>query len=218
MINVKIAPSVLSLSIDKIKDAVKVLEEYGAAYVHCDVLDGIFAPNVSDGINMVKIAKEYSNLPKDVHLMIMNPEEKIKDYVDAGADIITFHESSTKKTDEILDMIHSYGLKAGLVLNPDVPVNSIIPYLDKLDVVMLMGVFPGFSGQKFIPYVEDKIVELKNLVKDRNILIQLDGGVNASNIEKLVGLGLDIVVGGSSVFNAPSIKEGIEALKFADEK
>ena len=215
MINVKISPSVLSVDMDKMADAVKDLAKYGADYVHCDCLDGVFAPNTSDGIRMVKICKANSTLPLDVHLMIMNPEDYIKDYVDAGADIITFHEAASKDTQKTLDLIHSYGKKAGLVLNPDVEVKSVIPYLDSVDVIMLMGVFPGFSGQKFIEYVLDKIVELKELVKGRNILIELDGGVKAANIREMVDRGVDICVGGSSVFNAPTIKEGIDALKNA---
>ena len=215
MINVKISPSVLSVPMDKIGDAVKDLKKFGADYVHCDCLDGVFAPNTSDGIKMVKICKANSELPLDVHLMIMNPDKYIKDYVDAGADIITFHESACTKTAETLDLIHSYGKKAGLVLNPDVEVKSVIPYLDKVDVIMLMGVFPGFSGQKFIEYVLDKIVELKKIIGNRNILIELDGGVKSSNIKEMVDRGVDICVGGSSVFNAPTIKEGIDALKNA---
>ena len=185
MINVKISPSVLSVPMDKIGDAVKDLKKFGADYVHCDCLDGVFAPNTSDGIKMVKICKANSELPLDVHLMIMNPDMYIKDYVDAGADIITFHESACTKTAETLDRIHSFGKKAGLVLNPDVEVKSVIPYLDKVDVIMLMGVFPGFSGQKFIEYVLDKIVELKNIIGNRNILIELDGGVKSSNIKEI---------------------------------
>lgn len=216
MINVKISPSVLSVPMDQIPNAVKDLESFGADYVHCDCLDGVFAPNTSDGIQMVKYAKKYSNLPKDVHLMIMDPDKYIKDYVDAGADIITFHESACKDTSACLDLIHSYGIKAGLVLNPDVDVKTVIPYLDKVDVIMLMGVFPGFSGQKFIEYVLDKVTQLKEIIGDRNILVELDGGVKSSNIRTIVDRGVDIVVGGSSVFNAPTIKEGIEALKNAD--
>ena len=215
MINVKISPSVLSVDIEKMGDAVKDLKTYGADYVHVDCLDGVFAPNTSDGIRMTKICKANSELPLDVHLMIMNPDKFIKDYVDAGADIITFHEAACTCTSETLDLIHSYGKKAGLVLNPDVPVNTVIPYLDKVDVIMLMGVFPGFSGQKFIEYVLDKIVELKKIIGDRNILIELDGGVKAANIREIVERGVDICVGGSSVFNAPTIKEGIDALKNA---
>ena len=125
MINVKISPSVLSVDIEKIGDAVKDLAKFGADYVHCDCLDGVFAPNTSDGIRMVKICKANSTLPLDVHLMIMNPDKYIKDYVDAGADIITFHEAACTKTAETLDLIHSYGKKAGLVLNPDVEVSKI---------------------------------------------------------------------------------------------
>jgi len=215
MINVKISPSVLSVDMEKMGDAVKDLAKYGADFVHCDCLDGVFAPNTSDGIRMVKICKANSTLPLDVHLMIMNPDKYIKDYVDAGADIITFHESACTRTAETLDLIHSYGLKAGLVLNPDVDVKTVIPYLDKLDVVMLMGVFPGFSGQKFIESVLDKIVELRQIINGRNILIELDGGVKATNIKEMVNRGVDICVGGSSVFNASSIKEGIDALKNA---
>lgn len=212
MINVKISPSVLSVPLDQMGDAVKDLARLGATYVHIDCLDGVFAPNTSDGIAMTKICKANSTLPMDVHLMIMEPEKYIEDYVKAGADIILFHESASKDTSKTLDLIHSFNIKAGLVLNPDVPVSSIIPYLDKIDVVMLMGVFPGFSGQKFIPAVLDKVVELKNLVKGRDILIELDGGVKAENIREIVEKGVDICVGGSSVFNASSIEAGLSAL------
>ena len=215
MINVKISPSVLSVPMENMADAVKDLAKFGATYVHVDCLDGVFAPNTSNGIEMTKICRANSTLPLDVHLMIMEPERYIKDYVDAGADIITFHESASKNTSKTLDLIHSFGKKAGLVLNPDVAVSTVIPYLDKVEVIMLMGVYPGFSGQ-FIPEVLDKVVELKNLVKDRDILIELDGGVKASNIAQIVSKGVDICVGGSSVFNASSIEEGLKALLTAE--
>ena len=216
MINVKISPSVLSVPMENMADAVKDLAKFGSTYVHVDCLDGVFAPNTSNGIEMTKICRANSSLPLDVHLMIMEPEKYIKDYVDAGADIITFHESASKNTSKTLDLIHSFGKKAGLVLNPDVAVSTVIPYLDKVEVIMLMGVYPGFSGQKFIPEVLDKVVELKNLVKDRDILIELDGGVKASNIAQIVSKGVDICVGGSSVFNASSIEEGLKALLSAE--
>ena len=211
-----VSPSILSADFVNLERDIKRVEDAGADWIHVDVMDGHFVPNITIGIPVVKAIKRIARVPLDVHLMIMEPEKYIKDYVDAGADIITFHESASKNTSKTLDLIHSFGKKAGLVLNPDVAVSTVIPYLDKVEVIMLMGVYPGFSGQKFIPEVLDKVVELKNLVKDRDILIELDGGVKANNIAQIVSKGVDICVGGSSVFNASSIEEGLKALLSAE--
>ncbi len=213
--NVKISPSILSADFANMGEAVSKLAEWGADWVHCDVMDGMFCPNFTFGPPMIKAIRKHTNLPLDVHLMITKPERYIDKFLEAGADIITFHAEASESVEEIIDTVHRHGKKVGLVLNPNIEVKSIVKYLDMVDLVMLMGVYPGFSAQKFIPETMDKISQLKELIGDRTVEIEFDGGVSVDNIAEMRQRGLSIAVSGSFIFGARSPKDTILALKSA---
>ena len=195
--------------------AVSQLADWGADWVHCDVMDGMFCPNFTFGPPMIKAIRKHTDLPLDVHLMITKPERYIDKFLQAGADIITFHAEASESVEAIIDAVHRHGKKVGLVLNPNIEVSSIGKYIDMVDLVMLMGVYPGFSAQKFIPETMEKISQLKELIGDRNVEIEFDGGVSVDNIAEMVQRGLNIAVSGSFIFGAEEPKKAIDALKNA---
>ncbi len=209
----KISPSILSADFAKMGEDVSKLAEWGADWVHCDVMDGVFCPNITFGIPMIKAIKKYTDLPLDVHLMIVNPERYVDKFLDAGADIITFHPEVSDDVQNIVDTVHRHGKTVGVVLNPNIEVKSIEKYLDMVDLVMLMGVYPGFSAQKFIESTMDKISQLKALIGNRNVLIEFDGGVSVDNIKEMRRRGLDVAVSGSYVFGAKDPAQAIRSLK-----
>lgn len=209
----KISPSILSADFAKMGEDVSKLAEWGADWVHCDVMDGVFCPNITFGIPMIKAIKKYTDLPLDVHLMIVNPERYVDKFLDAGADIITFHPEVSDDVQNIVDTVHRHGKTVGVVLNPNIEVKSIEKYLDMVDLVMLMGVYPGFSAQKFIESTMDKISQLKALIGNRNVLIEFDGGVSVDNIKEMRRRGLDVAVSGSYVFGAKDPVQAIRSLK-----
>lgn len=213
MSNIKISPSILSADFANMGQAVAALKGWGADWVHCDVMDGKFVPNITFGMPMVAAIRPYSDLPFDVHLMIEEPERYIQRFLDAGADIITFHAEASRDVAGAIRTVHAAGKKVGLVLNPDRSPEDIRPYIDDIDLVMLMGVYPGFSGQKFIPEVLDKMPQLLRMIGDRPITIELDGGVTQANIATIAASGVQVMVGGSSVFGAADPAQAIAALK-----
>lgn len=213
MNKIKISPSILSADFAKMGEGVKCVEKWGADYVHCDVMDGVFVPNITFGMPMVKALRPYTKLPLDVHLMIVNPEKFVENFIDAGADIITFHPDVCRDIRGTLKRIRERGVKAGLVINPDVKVNAALPYIDEIDILLLMGVYPGFGGQKFIESVYDKISEAKAMIGERDIELEIDGGVTEDNIDEMLSLGINVVVGGSSVFKSANPKETIRRLR-----
>lgn len=212
---IKIAPSILSGDFANMGDTVKKVNEWGADYVHVDVMDGTFVKNLTFGMPMVKAIKNYSAIPLDVHLMIVNPENYVEEFVKCGADIVSFHPNATEKIDETIDKIHALGAKAGLAINPDIPVSEIAPYIYKLDMVVIMGVYAGFGGQKYIKEVDAKIKEVSTLIKSigRDIELEVDGGVTEENALEIASLGANVLVGGSSVFKSANPMKTIKVLR-----
>lgn len=218
---IKIAPSILSADFSAMGEAVKNLEKCGADLIHCDVMDGSFVGPITFGGQMIKNIRPLTKLPLDVHLMIEHPKTQIKFFADAGADIITVHYGACEKISpdylrETLELIKSHGVKCGAVVNPDVPVEKIFPVFPLCDMVLLMSVFPGYGGQKFIPEVLDKV----KLARARAIEIgkpdmdiEIDGGVTEQNAKIIRSAGANILVAGSAVFNAPDMKKAISNLK-----
>lgn len=212
---IKVAPSILSGDFANMGDTVRQVSEWGADYVHVDVMDGTFVKNLTFGMPMVKAIKKYSDIPLDVHLMIVNPENYVEEFVNCGADIVSFHPNATKKIDETIDKIHALGAKAGLAINPDIPVSEIMPYIDKLDMVVIMGVYAGFGGQKYIKEVDEKIKEVSALIQSsgRDIELEVDGGVTEENASEIASIGANVLVGGSSVFKSTCPTRTIKILK-----
>lgn len=213
--DIKIAPSILSADFAYMGDAVKNIEKWGADYVHCDVMDGVYVNNITFGIEMIRAIKKYTSLPLDVHLMIVKPEKYVKEFIKAGANIITFHADATDDVDSTIALIKDMGAQAGLVINPDKDIEHTFAYLKDISVVMFMGVFPGFGGQCFIECVYDKISALKKHIQDNNynVMLEVDGGVNLNNAPFLKECGIEILVAGNTVFTSSDPKDTIEKLR-----
>ena len=198
-----LAPSILSADFGILKEQLELIDEAGAQYVHFDVMDGMFVPSISFGLPVLRTIRKYTDRLFDVHLMIMNPERYIKDFVDAGADIITVHAEACKHLDATIDLIKSCGVMAGVAINPATPVSNIIHVLEKVDMVLIMTVNPGFGGQSLIPYTIDKIRELSLICREKKLKldIEVDGGINKNTIDDVLEAGANIIVAGSAVFN-----------------
>jgi len=217
MNKIKISPSILSADFSQLGNEIKRLEKGGADLIHVDVMDGHFVPNLTIGAPVIKALRQYSTLPFDVHLMISPVHKYIKDYAEAGADIITIHPEATDNLESSINLIRKLNKKIGLSLNPDTPINIIKKFLPSIDLVLIMSVYPGFGGQKFIPKVVDKIKELKNIKEKQNIKfdIEVDGGIDFENSKLVVEAGANILVSGTTIFknNDGNIKKNIETLK-----
>ncbi|BDR64161.1 ribulose-phosphate 3-epimerase [Clostridium tetani] len=214
---VKIAPSILSADFANLGRDIEAIEKYGAHVVHFDVMDGKYVPNISFGVPIMKSIKGLTKLPFDVHLMIEEPSKYIEDFAKAGADIITFHYEAETHLDRTINYIKSFGVKAGIALNPGTPVSLIKDLIPSLDMVLIMSVNPGFGGQKYIYYASDKIRELKKLKDELNkdLIIEVDGGVGKDNIKDIANCGVDLVIAGSAVFKDGKIEENLKVLREA---
>ena len=216
MNNVKIAPSILSANFSKMGEEVLDLERKGADVVHCDVMDGVFVNNITFGIKMVEDLRKITKLPLDCHLMIVHPEKYVERFAKAGADIITVHyEACQDNLKEVLNLIKSTGVKCGAVINPDTPVEKIADVIPLCDMVLVMSVFPGFGGQKFIPEALDKLRQVKKLIDEsgKQIDLEIDGGVTEENVEEIKAAGANVIVAGSTVFKAEDRAKIIATLK-----
>ena len=217
MKKIKISPSILSADFSQLGSEIKRLEEGGADLIHVDVMDGHFVPNLTIGPPVIKTLRKFTTIPFDVHLMISPVHKYIKDYADAGADIITIHPEATENLLNSINHIKKLNKKVGVSLNPNTKTNVIIDYLDKIDLILIMSVFPGFGGQKFIPEVIKKIEELNQIKKNKklNFDIEVDGGINFSNSKIVIEAGANILVSGTTIFkeNNGDIKKNINTLK-----
>lgn len=209
-----ISPSILSADFGDLRSDIEMLNSSAAEWVHIDVMDGVFVPNISFGFPVIAAVKKHSKKFMDVHIMIVNPEKYVKRFAEAGAGMLTFHYEAAENPDAVIELIRNEGMKVGITINPDVPVSVLKPYIARVDMVLLMTVFAGYGGQKLIPESYDRIAELREYIIQDNpeCLIQVDGGVSLDNAAKLYSCGVNVLVAGSSVFNAEDPVSTIEKL------
>jgi ribulose-phosphate 3-epimerase len=214
-VSTKIAPSILAADFGNLSRDCEIIDKSNADWLHLDVMDGLFVPNISFGMPIVSSIRKITKKPLDVHLMITKPERYIDKFIEIGSDILTVHIEATMEMDNILNKIKKSSIKSGIAINPDTPINKLEDYINKVDLICLMGVHAGFGGQKFIEKTFDRLIELKGLInlKDSSTLIEIDGGVDNFNSQKLKSLGADILVAGSYIFKSPDINNAIDSLK-----
>ncbi len=209
-----ISPSILAADFGNLQAMCEMINRSRAEWVHIDVMDGVFVPNISFGFPVLEAVKKHCRKLIDVHIMIVHPEKYVKRFAEAGAEMLTFHYEAAENPQQVIDLIRAEGIKVGITVNPDVPVSVLAPYIDKVDMVLLMSVFAGYGGQKFIEETYARIDELKALIDSKNpdCLIEIDGGVNLENAPQLFQHGANVLVAGSTVFNAPDPEKMIVEL------
>ncbi|MGM0499277.1 MAG: ribulose-phosphate 3-epimerase [Bacillota bacterium] len=207
------APSLLAADFSQLKNQIQLIND--ADYLHLDVMDGVYVPNITFGPGLIKAIKKHTKLPFDTHLMITKPERYVKDFVEAGSDILTVHVEATDHIHRVIQMINDHGIKAGVSLNPATPIESLEYLLPELDQVLIMSVNPGFGGQSYIPQMTEKIAKLKKIIEANNYdcKIEVDGGIKTHNLKEIVQAGADIIVAGSAIFGAADPAEALAEMR-----
>lgn len=206
-----LSPSILAADFWRLGEQIKEVEEAGAQYLHIDVMDGVFVPSISYGMPLIESLRKKTKLFFDVHLMIVEPERYVEEFVRCGADMVTFHIEATQKVEETIGLIRAAGAKVGISIKPGTPVEELVPYLDKVDMVLVMTVEPGFGGQKYIDSCTEKVKRVRQMITERglNVDVQVDGGIGADNVQIALEAGANVVVAGSAVFKN-SITENVK--------
>lgn len=207
-----IAPSMLAADFSNLKEDLKKIEKNKADWLHVDIMDGHFVPNITFGPDQLKLIRNKCNIPFDVHLMITDPLKYIPRFIEVGADLISVHVETEDDLNQCYKLLEENNIKKGIVIKPETPINDLVPWLDRVDYILVMGVNPGFGGQAYIPETTNRIKDIKKLIGDRDILIEVDGGVNNSTIEEISEAGCDVFVAGSAVFNG-DIKDNLQELR-----
>ena len=197
-----LSPSILAADFARLGEQIKAAEKAGAEYVHIDVMDGLFVPSISFGMPIVRAVRQITDTVLDVHLMIQQPERYIEEFAECGADIITFHLEATQNPQAVIDLIHQKGLKAGMSIKPATPADEVKPYLDTVDMILVMTVEPGFGGQLYIEASTQKIKDVRELIRQtgREIDVQVDGGIHVGNLKKVLDAGANVIVAGSAIY------------------
>ena len=213
--NIIIAPSILTADFTNLGSTIKELENIGADYIHLDIMDGVFVPPITFGAKVAKDIKQITNLPLDAHLMVKNPQNHIESFANAGCSIISIHLEDNIHVHRILMSIKSYGVKAGIVINPHTAVSAIEPIIDYVDHILIMSVNPGYGGQEFIESTYKKIKDARDLIEknNKNIHLAVDGGVNSKNIKRIIESGADFLIAGSAIVDAPNKQDAIDMLR-----